>query len=201
MTCWKFGQRPPIIVIENVVGLLYGDSFTGLCEALAALDMQFGAFVMDARRFLPQSRPRVFVVAVDSAWYVSEFEDSKPVKAWTPENLVSAKESLPDSLRKLWRWWSLAVPRSKGKPLEKIIEANPTSVDWHTTAKTRALLNMMDERNRAKVDPCHPSGWRAGRFLIQTDPQRVQRAEVRFDGVSGCLRTPKGGSSRQTVVT
>jgi DNA (cytosine-5)-methyltransferase 1 len=36
------GQRPPIIVIENVAGLLYGDSFNGLCEALAALDMQFG---------------------------------------------------------------------------------------------------------------------------------------------------------------
>ena len=29
------GQRPPIIVIENVVGLIYGDTFTGLCEALA----------------------------------------------------------------------------------------------------------------------------------------------------------------------
>src|SRR5262249_42361411 len=28
----------------------------------------------------------------------------------------------------------------------------------------------------------------------------VQRAEVRFDGIAGCLRTPRGGSSRQTVV-
>jgi DNA (cytosine-5)-methyltransferase 1 len=28
-----------------------------------------------------------------------------------------------------------------------------------------------------------------------------QRAEVRFDGISGCLRTPAGGSSRQTVLT
>ena len=28
----------------------------------------------------------------------------------------------------------------------------------------------------------------------------VQRAEVRFDGISGCLRTPVGGSSRQTVI-
>jgi len=27
-----------------------------------------------------------------------------------------------------------------------------------------------------------------------------QRAEVRFDGVAGCLRTPAGGSSRQTVL-
>ena len=27
-----------------------------------------------------------------------------------------------------------------------------------------------------------------------------QRAEVRFDGLAGCLRTPGGGSSRQTVL-
>jgi DNA (cytosine-5)-methyltransferase 1 len=30
--------------------------------------------------------------------------------------------------------------------------------------------------------------------------RKVQRAEVRFDGVAGCLRTPAGGSSRQTVL-
>jgi hypothetical protein len=27
------------------------------------------------------------------------------------------------------------------------------------------------------------------------------RAEVRFDGVAGCLRTPKGGSAKQIVIT
>ena len=30
--------------------------------------------------------------------------------------------------------------------------------------------------------------------------QRVQRAEVRFDDVAGCLRVPTGGSSRQTIM-
>ncbi|MGT2515168.1 DNA cytosine methyltransferase [Sphingomonas panni] len=29
---------------------------------------------------------------------------------------------------------------------------------------------------------------------------KVQRAEVRFDDVAGCLRTPAGGSSRQTIL-
>jgi DNA (cytosine-5)-methyltransferase 1 len=28
----------------------------------------------------------------------------------------------------------------------------------------------------------------------------VQRAEVRFDGLAGCLRTPRGGSSRQALL-
>lgn len=29
---------------------------------------------------------------------------------------------------------------------------------------------------------------------------KVQRAEVRFDDVAGCLRTPAGGSSRQVIL-
>jgi DNA (cytosine-5)-methyltransferase 1 len=29
---------------------------------------------------------------------------------------------------------------------------------------------------------------------------KVQRAEVRFDDVAGCLRTPSGGSSRQVIL-
>jgi DNA (cytosine-5)-methyltransferase 1 len=31
--------------------------------------------------------------------------------------------------------------------------------------------------------------------------ERKQRAEVRFDGLAGCLRTPGGGSSRQFIVS
>ncbi|HMO43341.1 MAG TPA: DNA cytosine methyltransferase, partial [Phenylobacterium sp.] len=61
------GRAPGVIVIENVVGLLTshgGADFTALCEALAAEGYHFGALEMDAARFTPQSRPRVFVVAV-----------------------------------------------------------------------------------------------------------------------------------------
>src|SRR5690606_30302249 len=51
------GRLPPVIVLENVVGVLRGDDFVGLCEALAALDLEFGALTIDARHFVPQSRP------------------------------------------------------------------------------------------------------------------------------------------------
>src|SRR5690606_17226355 len=30
--------------------------------------------------------------------------------------------------------------------------------------------------------------------------EKLQRLEIRFDGLAGCLRTPSGGSSRQNVV-
>jgi DNA (cytosine-5)-methyltransferase 1 len=44
---FRTGCRPAVVVIENVAGLLYGESFVGMCEALAGLGMQFGALVID----------------------------------------------------------------------------------------------------------------------------------------------------------
>ena len=32
------------------------------------------------------------------------------------------------------------------------------------------------------------------------DGAKVQRAEIRFDDIAGCLRTPAGGSSRQSIM-
>ena len=54
------------MVVENVVGLLTshgGADFTALCRALAEQGYRFGALEIDAARFVPQSRPRVFVIA------------------------------------------------------------------------------------------------------------------------------------------
>src|SRR5205823_2779199 len=139
------GDRPPIIVIENVVGLLYGDSFVGLCEAFAALNMQFGALVMDARQFLPQSRPRVFLVGVDSAIDCSAFISDRPATGWVPRHLFSASQRLPKRLHPCWRWWKLPIPLSGKYSLRKIIERTPRYVEWHTARQTDALLAMMNE--------------------------------------------------------
>ena len=63
-----------------------------------------------------------------------------------------------------------------------------------------------DARARARrvLEAARASGTRqvgaVFRRMRVEDGQRVQRAEVRFDGLAGCLRTPRGGSSRQTLV-
>jgi DNA (cytosine-5)-methyltransferase 1 len=194
------GERPSIIVIENVTGLLYGDSFVGLCEALAGLDMQYGALVMDARRFLPQSRPRVFVVCVDSRVDCSAFTSPEPVPEWTPKSLSSARALLDNGVEQLWRWWNLPAPNAVKKPLSRIIQRNPTGVEWHTPKETRYLLSLMNDNNLKKVEDEKQRGGRQIGLVYKRIRQGVQRAEVRFDGLAGCLRTPKGGSSRQTVV-
>jgi len=89
--------------------------------------------------------------------------------------------------------------------LEDVIELNPKYVKWHSGAETKRLLGMMSDLHLEKVAAALRSGRRIvgciyKRMRLDEHGERVQRAEVRFDGISGCLRTPVGGSSRQIVI-
>jgi DNA (cytosine-5)-methyltransferase 1 len=76
-------------------------------------------------------------------------------------------------------------------------------VRWHSRAETQALLDMMSDVNRAKVEMVVANQpFAVGAIYKRTrieGGRKVQRAEVRFD-LSGCLRTPGGGSSRQQIL-
>ena len=209
-TFWEFwrlmrdlfdqGRRPPLIVIENVSGMLYGKDFAGLCEALSALGMQFGPLVIDASRFLPQSRPRVFVVAVDWRIDCAEYLDGEPQESpWFTKAVNKAFREIPVSLQERWRWWKLPEPFVKVPSIGRVIQQQPVGVAWHTPEETQRLLDMMTETNLKKVTDAKARGRGVG-FVYKRIRTGVQRAEARFDGLSGCLRTPQGGSSRQTVL-
>lgn len=194
------GDRPPIIVLENVTGLLYGQDFAGLCEALASLGLQFGALVINASQFLPQSRPRVFIVAVDARVDVQPWLEPEPEMApWFPKAVWSAWRSLPQPVQELWRWWRLPEPTLAIPQVADLIETEPTGVRWDSPAETERLLEMMSLPNRQKIEQAQLSGERSVGLLYKRTRNGVQRAEIRFD-MAGCLRTPNGGSSRQTVV-
>jgi DNA (cytosine-5)-methyltransferase 1 len=60
------GRAPRLIVIENVLGLLTshgGEDFRVVCQTLTEAGYRVGALEIDAARFTPQSRPRLFIVA------------------------------------------------------------------------------------------------------------------------------------------
>ncbi|XOY57534.1 MAG: DNA cytosine methyltransferase [Rhodobacterales bacterium] len=102
-------------------------------------------------------------------------------------------------------WWNLPQPRPRVLKLEDIVEEQPSGVRWHQPHETEKLLAMMSEFNLRKVEKALEAGQRVvGTVYRRTRPDengvKRQRAEVRFDGVAGCLRTPSGGSSRQTIV-
>lgn len=191
------GRGPDTIVVENVVGLLTsheGRDFTALCQALADEGYRFGALEVDAARFTPQSRPRVFVVATrrpaDALAGPSPFH-SRAVKA--------AQARLPDALQAAWIWWGLEAPPARNTDLAALLEPDD-DVTWNAPERTQALLALMAPAHRAAVEAHVKRGQRAVGAVFKRMRDGQQRAEARFDGLAGCLRTPRGGSSRQTLL-
>lgn len=201
-------REPTMIVLENVCGALTsngGRDFQALSSAIARLGYGFGALVIDAMKFLPQSRPRLFIIAVRSGQRIPTaiFRDS-PAEAWSTRSLLKAVASLPAPLRKAWIWWHLPVPPRPSQALADLVEREPEGVAWHTEATTQRLLGMMNHKHAEKVQAAAASNRAVGTIYRRMRPDgvggRIQRAEVRFDGNAGCLRSSRGGSSRQTVI-
>jgi DNA (cytosine-5)-methyltransferase 1 len=197
------------LVLENVCGTLTsheGKDFRAICTALFEAGYRFGAMVVDAALFVPQSRPRLFIVAVRADLAIPLVTSGgDPDGRWTTRSLLRAFECLPPRQREAWIWWRMPTPAPRVRTFADLIEDDPVGVVWHTAQETRALLAKMTDVNRAKVDEAIRHGRRVvgavyKRTRLDSDGEKIQRAEVRFDGMAGCLRTPAGGSSRQIMV-
>lgn len=203
------GRGPRSIVLENVYGALTshgGKDFAAIGSALSNGGYRFGAVVINASEFVPQSRPRVFFIAVRKGERIpAELTRQAPDQRWSPAALVQAYGGLSAEARKKWLWWNIPAPDARNTTFADLIEERPVGVEWHSAAETKNLLGMMSEVNRAKVAAAKKAGRRmVGGVYRRTRPDengvKVQRAEVRFDDIAGCLRTPAGGSSRQSIL-
>jgi DNA (cytosine-5)-methyltransferase 1 len=203
------GRAPRIIALENVCGALTshaGQDFAIICRTFADAGYRYGALVIDAALFLPQSRPRLFLIGVRADVEIDPgLLSPGPIPPFHTRGLCAAVESVPEALRAQHLWWNLPTPPRRLRTFADEIETAPTSVDWHTPAETARLLAMMSPVNLAKVEAARRAGRRmVGGVYRRTrtghNGGKLQRAEVRFDDVSGCLRTPAGGSSRQTIL-
>ena len=202
-------RAPPIIVLENVCGALTshgGKDFSMIGTALVEGGYRFGALVIDAVHFVPQSRPRLFVLAISRDRSIPEgLVSVEPDEKWRTSALVAAHKQLSRKARVNWLWWCLPPPMRRTAVFADLIEENPKGVKWHTAPETRKLLGMMSPVNLAKVVAARNTGqWTVGAIYKRTRSNgngvKTQRAEIRFDDLAGCLRTPVGGSSRQMIM-
>jgi DNA (cytosine-5)-methyltransferase 1 len=178
-----------------------GRDFDQIVQALQSQGYIVGALVIDAVYFTPQSRPRLFVVGVDSALAIPGFlQTEQPNPAWHPDAVIRGFHRLDQKSKTAWRWWNLPLPHQRVGTLDDLIEAQPSGVDWHTQTETNYLLAMMSDVNRRKVLQAQRAGMVKVGTIYRRTRDGAQRAEVRFDGIAGCLRTPTGGSSRQTIM-
>jgi DNA (cytosine-5)-methyltransferase 1 len=200
------GRAPRTIVIENVTGLLTshnGADFNALCQALNDENYQFGAVEIDAALFLPQSRPRMFLIATRTK-IENNLTQIEPTLPLHPKKVVSAFNHLPGALQDRWVWWTGAPPHGPNLDLASILE-NADEVEWHSEFETKRTLKMLSPLHLRKLEMAKKRnelvfGAFYRRMRIE-DGIPVQRAELRFDGLAGCLRTPGGGSSKQFIIS
>ncbi len=206
------GRAPRLIVLENVSGVLTsnrGEDFRVICELLAGANYRIGALELDAAAFTPHSRPRLFVIASLGAGAppLNTFDfaaDARAEAFGRTDAVRAAAARLPAHVARHWVWWRLPTPPLRNTRLVDILEHGLADTAWHDGEQTATLVNLMDARHRQRVESARSGpGLEVGAVFRRTrmvKGERVQRAEVRFDGLAGCLRTPAGGSSRQFIV-
>lgn len=185
--------RPPIVVAENVTGLVSsngGEGYRKLHRALVKRGYRAGAVVLDAIRWVPQSRPRVFVIGVDKEIDAGGLEDKNP--GWAiPPSIIRAASNL-----KGWIWWRVPEPDARAVSLEDVVDFSAPLEPPDVTKRNLALI---PPRHRERMEKEIKSGARVFPGYRRTREGK-QTLELRFDGAAGCLRTPEGGSSRQLLV-
>ncbi len=210
-------RAPAVIALENVAATLTshgGKDFEALCLALVDAGYRVGARVIDALLFVPQSRPRMFLIAVrddiDIPTVLLEPSgslagvDTRVAAAY--DRIVDRVFDAPDLQRVVGAWlnWFVPNPPIARMSLDDVIEEQPVGVDWHSETETATLIDRMSDVNRKKVAKARMAGAKMyGTAYRRTRVQKgikTVRTEVRFDGIAGCLRTPSGGSSRQIVI-
>jgi DNA (cytosine-5)-methyltransferase 1 len=189
----KLPMRPPLVVAENVVGLIsarQGKHYRLLHAALVERGYRVGALLIDAIHWTPQSRPRVFVVGVDRTIDTKLFQTTTPHWAH-PRAIQQVAGYLSE-----WTWWRLPPPPQRRSVLASLIDLHAPCHDTQRTAQNLSLLT--SSHRRRLVDAL-----RAGETIVpgyKRTRNGKQVLELRFDGIAGCLRTPEGGSSRQLLI-
>ena len=185
--------KPPIAVAENVVGLVSsskGENYRQLHQSLVDRGYKVGSVILDAVHWVPQSRKRVFIIAVDKNIPTTDLESFQPL--WChPAIIVNIARTLDD-----WVWWKLPVPQERKVSLKEIVDFEEPCDE---PEKRDRLLAMIPENHMSKLELAVKNGCNVfpGYKRIRKGKQVL---ELRFDGIAGCLRTPEGGSSRQILV-
>ena len=191
-------RRPSAIMLENVPSLATSNSGEDLTKVLTELNAQgyvCDMVILDARWFVPQSRPRLFIVA--SRNKLSEPGD------WTPSALrpawMRAFVCAHPALR--MQACELPMPQRTADTLNSVVERLPENhVRWWERERLERFidsLSAIQSRRLRRMQTSPTLGWATA---YRRTRGGVATWEIRDDQIAGCLRTARGGSSKQALV-
>ena len=193
-------RRPRAIMLENVVGFYSsngGEDLRAAFERLNDLGYYCDLVYADARWFVPQSRPRLFIVgslspldsSVAGATICSQVRPPwfTAFVARHPDLKIHAME--------------LSPPVGPAQRLHDVVErlsANDQS--WWDQQRAQAFFASLSDINAARLGRLRASSALTWRTAYRRTRNGRPVWEIREDDISGCLRTARGGSSKQAVV-
>lgn len=208
-------KAPNVVLLENVKGFLTshdGKDVEKTVNELTKLDYFVDIIELDAINFSAQSRPRVFVVAVERTlaqqtmkikqgiqlfdnWW-SFFEKRPDLRTEKVKNIILRNENLN------WALFDFEPPCPSPLRLSDVIEREiPSNSDlWWDKERREHLFNQMSDNHRKTLDQMTASNSYTYGTVYRRMRKGKSMAELRTDGYAGCLRTPRGGSSKQIVI-
>ncbi|HBT17328.1 MAG TPA: DNA (cytosine-5-)-methyltransferase [Firmicutes bacterium] len=195
-------RKPPLILLENVTGLLTshgGADYREVLLTLNSLGYSVDAFIIDASHFVPQSRQRLFVVGVLDGLNVLGVKEQlhfyeSDLRPKALGDFILEHPEIRWNIRDL-----PSLPNVKSS-LQDILEDLPDdSPRWWNKERSEYLLNQMSEKHREIAERMIRGKDHSFGTVFRRVRKGKSMAELRTDGIAGCLRTPRGGSGRQIL--
>ncbi len=207
---WEFARvineigdenRPRVLLLENVIGFASSHGGQDVREALNRLN-QLGyscdAFTIDARHFVPQSRPRMFVVGIRGEFPKGAVLGAPPLSDVRPAWMREVHERNRDLNM---HHFELPTLPEGPKDLSDVVQGmSRDDPRWWDRERTRAFVESLSPIQAQRFDRLKGSRYITWRTAYRRTREGLPVWEIRRDGIAGCLRTTGGGSSKQALV-
>ncbi len=202
---WEFARilmemedrRPSVVLLENVLGFASshgGRDLRGAVRELNGLGYSCDILAIDARHFVPQSRPRMFIVGLREPAPADAYAES----ATRPDWARRLARDMPEARLHVRELPSLPATAND---LRSVVERFPQDSDaWWDESRFGRFVGALSAIQAKRLEKLKESQ----RLVWRTAYRRTRNGsamwEIRADGIAGCLRTARGGSSKQALV-
>ncbi|MEU3322390.1 DNA cytosine methyltransferase [Streptomyces sp. NPDC006785] len=193
-------DRPAVVALENVNGFATshgGADLRAAVEELNRLGYSLDVLTLDARSWVPQSRPRLFLVGARHAPTEEGPEDRNAFlrPSWLDpvfddKDLRTHRAALPSPPPHRVEGWTTLI--EKNGPV-------PDDV-WWDGQRQRKFEEQLSEIQLQRIAQLKEKGSIVYRTAYRRTRGGKPAWEIRADDIAGCLRTTGGGSSKQAVV-
>jgi DNA (cytosine-5)-methyltransferase 1 len=189
-------KKPRVVALENVTAFATshaGKDIESAIRSLNGLGYSVDVLSLDAKRFVPQSRPRLFLIA----------SLHPPKSEQTPHALR------PDWLDPIFNNSTLRTHRAdlatppdrSAKMFGDVVDVVPhADLRWWAESRVQLFVDSLSPIQLARFEQLKAGDAISYRTAYRRMRGGVPRWEVRADEIAGCLRTARGGSSKQAVV-